>query len=128
MAVYDGLPYALFVGIQSGLATSELTCLAGGGEEKVYMVGLNDAERFDELKDERLGKVLVIAWKGEYGSLEEVASDVRQVARRLGLEVDEDEVRIGPSWAEIFEIVERQDRRKEVVFRERVYKGRTLNV
>jgi hypothetical protein len=61
---------------------------------------------FQVLEEERLGSVLLKAWKSEYESAEQVAKDVRRIAENVGIKVvGDDEVNIGEKWEDVFEIV-----------------------
>ncbi len=78
------------------------------------------ADAFQELEDERIGKVLVRAWKSKYSTAEAIADDVRIIAEGLGIDVIEDEVDIGRSWEDVFEVVDTEgpSLRKELVLKD----------
>jgi hypothetical protein len=58
------------------------------------------------LEEERLGSVLLKAWKGEYESAEQAAEDVRKTAEKVGIKVvGVDEVDVGEKWEDVFEMV-----------------------
>ncbi|KAF1961823.1 hypothetical protein CC80DRAFT_589314 [Byssothecium circinans] len=62
---------------------------------------------FQQLKEERLGTILVNAWSGRYNAAEEVAQAVKAEAQKIGIEVVGDEIAIGEAWENIFEVVQR---------------------
>ncbi|KAL1646478.1 hypothetical protein SLS61_007840 [Didymella pomorum] len=97
-------------------------CHADGGPELnapwVPIVHEEGGMRYDRLEDERLGHILVKVWKCGYETVEQVVRDVKAVAKGLGFEVEDDEVSLGREWGDVFHVFEREDGRKEVVFRE----------
>ncbi|KAF1943798.1 hypothetical protein EJ02DRAFT_299859, partial [Clathrospora elynae] len=67
------------------------------------------SEVFQDLEVERLGPVLVKAWKCGYKSAEEVAEDIRKIAETVGITIVGDEVEIDEAWEDVFEVVETKD-------------------
>jgi hypothetical protein len=65
-----------------------------------------DGLEWQQLEEERLGKVLVKAWNGGYESVEEVTKDVQMVAEMIGMSVIADEIDIGMPWEDALEVVE----------------------
>ena len=62
------------------------------------------------LEEERLGSVLLKAWKGEYERAEDAAEDVKKIAENMGIKVvADDEVDIGEKWEDVFEMVQDEE-------------------
>jgi hypothetical protein len=65
-------------------------------------------DKFQLLEEERLGPMLVKAWKGEYDSAREVMEEVRLYLQQIGVRMDgEDEVLLddGRRWENVFTVV-----------------------
>jgi hypothetical protein len=59
------------------------------------------------LEEERLGSVLLRAWKGQYKRVADIAEDIKANAEKMGIKVvGNDEVANGEKWEDVFEIVE----------------------
>jgi hypothetical protein len=69
--------------------------------DKRYLNGM-----WQELEEARLGSVLVKAWNREYASADEIAGEVRSIAERMDIMVDEDEVAVERKWEDVFEVIE----------------------
>jgi hypothetical protein len=74
------------------------------------------ADMWQELEEERLGSVILRAWKGGFESVDEVLDEVREMAREVGFRVEGDEIDVGRKWEEVFEVVE-EGRGREIRFR-----------
>ena len=66
-----------------------------------------DSDIWQELEDERLGKVLIKAWKGGYESAEDVVGDVKTMAKKIGIVTIGDEVDVGLAWEDVLEVAGR---------------------
>lgn len=71
---------------------------------------------YQELEDERLGPVFIKAWNSQYANADEARDDVLFYAKKAGIEVTGDEINIGESWEEIFEVAatDREPWRREL--------------
>ncbi|KAF7155934.1 hypothetical protein CNMCM6106_007846 [Aspergillus hiratsukae] len=60
------------------------------------------------LEEERLGPMLVKAWKGEYENAREILQEVRSYLQQIGVRMDEDEVLLddGRKWEDVFTVVQ----------------------
>jgi hypothetical protein len=64
------------------------------------------------LEEERLGPMLVKAWKGEYQNAREILQEVRSYLQQIGVRIDgEDEVLLddGRKWEDVFTVVQTDD-------------------
>lgn len=64
---------------------------------------------WQELEEERLGRVLVKAWNGGYESAADVMVDIRVIAVSAGIIAHGDEVSIDQVWEDVFEVVQQGD-------------------
>ncbi|KAF2742120.1 hypothetical protein M011DRAFT_462663 [Sporormia fimetaria CBS 119925] len=60
---------------------------------------------YQQLDERRLGDILVKSWTGSYKNIDEAIEDIQQIARGQGLAVEGDEVGIGKTWEDVFEVV-----------------------
>lgn len=67
------------------------------------------------LEEERLGPILVKAWKGEYENAREILQEVRSYLQQIGARMDgEDEVLLdeGRKWEDVFTVVQTDSGRR----------------
>lgn len=67
--------------------------------------------KFQLLEEERLGPILVKAWKGEYENARDVLQEVRSYFQHIGVRMEgEDEVLLddGRNWEDVFRVVPRE--------------------
>ncbi|PLB53261.1 hypothetical protein P170DRAFT_379870, partial [Aspergillus steynii IBT 23096] len=65
--------------------------------------------KLQRLEDERLGPILIKAWKGEYENAGEIMQEVRSYLQQIGVRMDgEDEVLLddGRKWDDVFTVVQ----------------------
>lgn len=77
---------------------------------------------YQELEEERLGPVFIKAWNDQYASVDEVVKDVLFFAEKAGIDVAGDEVSLGESWDEAFEVatIDHQSRKFELKVRQKI--------